>query len=518
MLLLPALLILAACGGVGGGDREGHAGDWRAMLRAGDGVGAEVALRSELAAGGDRRRFAPYLGEAELLQGDTAAAVGWLAPADFAPDVAAHGYHMLGRLRMQQGDFPAAGRAFDRALGEKGDQPDLWVDIGRLRWRGGEQVQAIEASTRALELGPDDPAALLFRAQLVRDARGNAAALPLLQRGFQAAPRDPGLLGEYAATLGELGRNSEMLEVVRVLAEVNPLHPKVLWLQAVLAARAGDADLARSLLQRGGDLDREIPAAKLLLALIDMDNGNYESAAQGLDRLLRTQPDNTRIAMLLGRALMLGGNNRELVARFADRADAPYFAMLVGRAHEALGDRAKAARYLDRARTSGAMTLRVVPSGTAADGAAAGGRFDGATVVREVRASLTQGRSDDARRKAQAFLNRVPGSSDAAALAGDAAFEAGDARGALALYRQAASVRKLWTLTKRMAAAYDRSGRPAEATALIASHLEGEPLNADAAVVLARRLVDRGELARARTLAARARTLGRNDPLLDGLE
>jgi hypothetical protein len=69
-----------------------------------------------------------------------------------------------------------------------------------------------------------------------------------------------------------------------------------------------------------------------------------------------------------------------------------------------------------------------------------------------------------------------------------------------------------------MAAAYDRSGRPAEATALIASHVEGEPLNADPAVVLARRLVDRGDLAGASALAPHARTLGRNDPLLDGLE
>ena len=57
-----------------------------------------------------------------------------------------------------------------------------------MRYRGGEQAQAIEASKKAVALGSENPAALLLNAQLVRDAAGNAAALPLFARAFRLEP------------------------------------------------------------------------------------------------------------------------------------------------------------------------------------------------------------------------------------------------------------------------------------------------------------------------------------------
>lgn len=479
------------------------------MLAVGNGVGAEQALRRDLDNGGSRQALAPFLGESELRQGNLAEAERWLAAGDFAPDVAVHGYHMLGRLRMRQGDLPAAGRAFDRALAQNPDDPELWVDIGRLRWIGGEQVEARDAAQRAVAAAPDNPEALLFHAQLVRDAQGNAAALPLLERGLAATPDNADLLAEYAATLGEAGRAADMLEAVRKLSLAAPGDQRVLYLQAVLATRAGQHDLARSLIARSDNLDRKMPAAMLLVALIDMEKRNYASAAQALDTLWRMQPDNQRIAALLARALALGGNNRELVVRFSGKAATPYIAALIGRAYEALGEREKAAPFIDAAMAGGTMKLEPVRITT---GEAIAG--EGAAAVALTRSALGRRSARDMLTQANAFLSGHPGSVDALELAGDAALAAADPGRASQLYNRAASVRRTWSLAKKMVVALDSLGRRQEATALVERHFVGEPGNADAAVVLARRLIDKGDRSRAKVLIAYARAKGRNDPVL----
>ena len=504
--LTPALLlVLAACGGTAAPDVP----DWRAALRRGDGVGAEITLRESLAYGTPASQLEPYLGEAELLQGDLAEARRWLGRGDFAPDVAAHGFHMLGRLEMAEGDLPGAGRAFDRALKSAPNNPELWVDIARLRYRGGEQAQALGASRKALALAPDNPAALLLHAQLVRDAKGNAAALPLLERGLAAAPDNPDLLADYAATLGEVGRASDMLAAVRRFAAAAPGDRRALYLQAVLAARAGNHDLARSLLQRSGDIDRDMPAAILLLALVDLENGNPASAAQGFDRLLGMQPDNLRVQALLARALAGAGNDRELIARFAGKADDRYIALLVGRAYEHLGDRAKAAPFLDRA-VGPARPARLValPTSASVDVTASRGTTDGLGTVALVRGLVAARRTGEARAKAGGWLSRHPGSAEAMALAGDAALAARDPRAALKHYRAAAAIRRPWPLTKRMAAALEAMGNAAQAEGLVAEHLTGEPGNAEAAAMLARRMDARGDKERAKLLSTYAAAHG----------
>jgi tetratricopeptide (TPR) repeat protein len=498
-------LCLAGCGA--GGARAPD--DWRAALRNGDGVAAEAALERELATGTPQAELAPFLGEAALRQGDLADARRWLGEGEFAPDVAGHGLHMLGRLRMLEGDLAQAGRAFDKALLTRRDDPELWVDIARLRYRGGEQAQAILASQKALVLGPDNVAALLLRAQMVRDSAGNMAALPLFERGLALSPGNSDLLADYAATLGELGRAKDMLAAVRRFASAAPGDPRAYYLQAVLAARAGNHDLARKLLQRSGNLDRQMPAAILLLAVVDLENGNPASAAQGLDRLLGEQPDNARARMLMALALSAAGNDRELIARFARSADDRYIAMLVGRAYERQGDRTTAAAYLDRA-LGGPIAphlVRLAPSSRIGVRPLREGE-DGASVVAVVRGLMTMGRAVDARSRAEGWLRAHPGSADAMGLAGDTAFAARDLRGALRHYQAAAAVRRPWPLVKRMAAALEASGDVKEAEALVAAHLAGEPNNAEAAQMLARRFTARGEVGRAQALSMHARSHG----------
>lgn len=348
-----------------------------AALARGDGIAAEADLRRLLAQGAAREVVAARMGEALIQQSERRKAREWLAPGRFAKSDEGYGWRMLGLLERLDGDLPAAGRAYDQALKVAPKDSQLWVDIGRLRYVGGEQLQAIDAAEQAVEFGPENIHALEFRAQLIRDRFGLEAALPWYEAALVRAPGDPDLLVGYAATLGELGRARDMLEVLRKLLDQAPQHPMGLYLQAVLAARAGETELARSVLNRvKGRLD-DMPAAQLLRGALELEAGNAVYAREVLDRLVRRQPANRRAQLLLARALYDAGAHRELLDRFASmaaRADAPpYLLLLLARAHEEQGDRLAAAPLLDRVAATGSPPLVAIGDyAVARDGAAEG--------------------------------------------------------------------------------------------------------------------------------------------------
>ncbi|MFL0356777.1 tetratricopeptide repeat protein [Erythrobacter sp. GH1-10] len=388
------------------------------------------------------------------------------------------------RLEMEEGNLAEAGRLFDAALATDRVDPGLWVDIARLRFRGGEHTGALEASEFALSLDREFAPALLLRAQLVRDAYGLEAALRWFEAALALHPRDADLLAEYAATLGDLGRHRDMLAAVRDLAEVDASDPRVHYLQAVLALRAGEPVLASSLLKRSGMVDRGVPAALVADALADLQQGTFDTAASSLERLLERQPGNAVARDLLARALWLGGRDREIVDRFAARVSAPdaspYLTMLVGRAYERLGERAMAAPLIERALAfqTGEAAVLPAPNGNP------DGLPDQTFAMRQFVNSAPPG---EAERYAGELLRQFPESSDIAALAGDAALWRGDPSGALSLYGRAAEVRRPWPLSRKMIHAFRQSGDTAAADALLLRQLRAEPRNAEALIMLAQR-------------------------------
>lgn len=377
----------------------------------------------------------------------------------------------------QDGDLDDAGRLLDEARQLEPENPGLWVDIARLRFRGGEHRQALDAANFALGLGPKFAPALLLKAQMVRDAYGLSDALVWFEAAAEADPNNALILSEYAATLGDAGYNAEMLGVVRALADLDPESEKVLYLQAVLSARAGKLVLAKSLLERSGEVEKGIPAALMLDAVVDLQERRFDTAAETLIRLAERQPSNMRVAELLGRALWLGGRDDELVDRFAQRArqpDAsPYLIMLVGRALERQGKRAEAASFLERGyagRADGWVPLanNAVLAGTLPEPSA------------RMRQMIDARQFNAARRYARSLKKRFSGSADIAVLAGDASLAARNPSEALEFYREAALVRRAWPLTRKAAAAYRDFGDPIAADVLIARHLVGEPRNIEA--------------------------------------
>lgn len=458
----------------------------RQALVRGDGIDAEAKLRAALRRGVRKEAIAAFMGGAYVRQNDRERARAWLAPGRFTPDTAAEGFRVLAQLEQLDGNLPAAGKAYDRALDFTPKDAGLWVEIGRLRYRGGQHLLAIAAADHALALEPANVRALEFRGQLVRDRYGLLAALPWFETALLRAPADVSLLSEYAATLGELGRASEMLVVTRRILQLNPGNPRAYYLQAVMAARAGRYDLARGLLARTKRKLKDVPGAILLGAVVELGAGNGRTASDLCERLLQREPGSIPARELLARALYVSGQFRYLTLRFKGdvaRDDAPaYLLATVARGFEALGDRGQAGILLDRAAMPQRTSLRVVSEGS------------------QVGALLGQGRLAEALALAERTRAAEPGAYAAQAIAGDAQLAAGRAREAQERYALAARIRMSDGLLLRRFEAYSAAGDWQGAGEMVQAWLQQNPRSPAALRLRAMLLARAGDQARAAQL------------------
>jgi len=482
---LAALAFLATVPGAAApGPADGFLRDARAGLARGDGIAAEAALRKALAAGAPRDTVAARMGEALLDQGDFDHAREWLSPGRFAPAEAAHGWRMLGRLELAARNLGASDAAFAKALALAPNDSELRVDMARLRYVAGQELAAVDLSDQAVRLDPANRGALELRGLLVRDAYGLEAALPWFEAGLKLRPDDMVLLGEYAATLGELGRTREMLVITRQMIRLKPRHPRAWVLQAMLAARAGDYALARQMLGRAGPQVLAMPAALLLSGVLELEAGDVNLAVERLDLLARRQPRNEIAANLLALTLGRTGNPALVIARFGEAAKAPgaspYLLTVVARALEDSGRRDLAAPLFDRAALAGAAQPRVIDEPTSLGVLAL--RYQDApgeasAAIPYVRKLLAGGDVAGARQVAERIVGVAPLSASAQALAGDVRLVGGDLAGAVEAYRRAAGARLSDGLMLRLVEAYLRSGRGDAARGLVTSVLAGDPRN-----------------------------------------
>lgn len=453
-----------------------------AALMRGDGIAAEMRLRDALAAGASRADVAAGMGEAYVQQGERVRAREWLEEGQFAAGQEARGWRMRGLLERIEGNLAGAGAAYDKALAFAPRDPLLWVAIGRLRFIGGEQAQAIEAADRAIALDPGHVRALEFKGQLERERQGQRAALAWFERALVHAPDDKALLGEYAATLGEAGRMRDMLMVTRRMIELDADDPKPWFLQAVLAARAGQWAVARGLLDRTGGRLRDVPSAMLLDGSLNLAVGNAAQAVEQFDRLVRLQPANERAALLLARALFESGQYRALVDRFADKAARPvapvYLLTLLARSCEMLDQRKQAAMWIDRAAVAGVSGASAIhqdePLGVLALRWQDAPR-SAATTVPYLRKLLESRDLVRAQAVAESVRQAAPGASEAWTLAGDVQLARGAYGPAAARYGTAAQIRLNDGLLTHWVEALVRSGRGGDAGAVVGRQMALNP-------------------------------------------
>ena len=313
---------------------------------------------------------------------------------------------------------------------------------------------------------------------------------------------------EYPATLVDAGRAAEGLAVIREGEGDVSVTPRGFFVQAIVAARGGNFGLASDLLNRSGMVQEGVPAALLLSAIADLEEQNFASAAQTLARLHSRQPDNRRVRDLFALALSRSGGERELVYRFANYArggsGSTYLKALVGRAYEALDQRERAAEFLDSA-AAGGSNLTVLPSMTPPETLAVSKGVSGLDTRDYVRSAIARREAMAAVRRARDFARRFPGSSDAYTILGDAQFAQGNKRAAREAYERAAQVRRPWPLALRLAGAQDSRDTARE---FLEGYVRENPMNGEAAAMLADALAAEEEWERAALLLDHAMGLG----------
>jgi cellulose synthase operon protein C len=445
------------------------------------GMTAQARLEQAIASGAPADDVRHLMAHAFLLQGRFDA-VRDTARADRVPRQYA-GY--AARMRAAAtADRAVALRELSLAAQFSPSDSLIWSDTARVRLSLGDSGGAIGAADRAVALDPANVDALVLSGTLLRNRYGLAAAMPWYDRALAIDPRHLAAMLERAATLGDLGRARDMLAQTRAVLAAYPNNPQAFYLQAVLAARARDWVLARSLLHRAtgpkGDRLGDLPGVRLLAGSIDLAQGNAEQAIVAFRALVLAQPDNLHARRLFGSALHASGDDRaaiEILSGPASRPDADTYTLtLIGRAFERLGDRRLAGIYLDRA----SQPLR--GGSTMLDGSDRRS-LGGALSVPWLRQLVRSGRADEAVAIAERFLAGNPGKPAAMLLYGDSLASAGRWRDAASLYRRAANLEFSEETALRLIDALQRNGDRAAALAVLETYRTQNPQSIAAALL-----------------------------------
>ncbi|WP_242778684.1 tetratricopeptide repeat protein [Sphingopyxis sp. YF1] len=454
----------------------------RLLMKLGDGVSAEAAVQGALNAGGTEPALRPLAAKAAALQGDGDRAFRILDAGPIAPAMIGEAAWVAGNVHLDNGDLGDARDAFDRAVQDLPRNSDLWVDVARFRDANADALGARDAVDYAIELDKTNSAALAFKANLVRTQRGLNASLEWYDKALAADPDNAGALIDRAATLGDLGRYRDMLASLRHAATLAPGEPRLYYLQAVLAARAGNYQLARSLLQRTrGRLDEE-PGFMLLSAIVELELGGEAVAATWADRLLGEQPHNLTARRILALSEWAGGDPDgalEALSPIVARGDADSWSLtMAARAAAELGQGEASTAFLTRA--AALAPGEAVPFASGGNyglvAAQADARpLDPSVVIPAMESEMATGNAARALARAARLRDANRGVADAHILHGDAALAAGEYAQAVQSFRAARDLDAGERTTLRLANALFRAGDPAGSGAAILALRDSQP-------------------------------------------
>ncbi|MEP9358469.1 tetratricopeptide repeat protein [Sphingomonas sp. KR3-1] len=452
----------------------------RALLALQDGVGAEGEIQRAVDAGYDPKAVPQWRAEAWLLQGKADKAAPEADKA--APRQHLYGLRIRARALTQLSNFAGAQAALDEAQRLAPNDPAVWTDIARFRFAAGDLLGAAEASDHAVKLAPGSVDALVVRGEVVRSQYGLVAALPWFEQALKRDPARHDVLIEYAATLGDIGRTVDALAATRRALAARDGSPQAYYLQAVIAARAGNFDLARTILAKTGGAIDSLPGMILLGATLDLEGGDYEQAIGKLSDLVGMQPMNITARKLLATALLRTDRARnaiDMLRPVVARADADSYALtLVARGFERIGDRASAARYLDRAAfpaTGEAAAFSADDSTATLAADADNNPGDPDAIVPLIRAQIAGGDKAGALAHARDIAAKNPGAAAAQLVLGDVLMLMNQPGDAAAAYKRAADLRFDEPTMLRLVEALDRSGNREDAANALALFLSQNP-------------------------------------------
>lgn len=430
--------------------------------------------------------------QSALIGGDARAALTILNAGSVPNNDSVRALTIAADAQYRTGDYHAASASFQQALRLAPDNIPLWTSYARYRLAEQDMLGAETAANRLLNLAPQSASALAVKAEVVRTRFGPVASLPWYQAALDRQSDNPLILIEYAAALGDAGRYRDMLAPLHRAVGLEPGNPRVITVQAALAARGGEPLTARALLARLRGEDAEQPSVLMLKAAVELMLDSPVDAANYAQRLVTLQPDNRSARQMFALALMRRDNIRgtiEVLDPITTRPDADSWSLLLlSRAMAGLDWQKDSEQPLARA------SLLRPGTGTAIIGQRVDGdALEPGVVIPHIRARLAAGDGPGALALANQLAAINPGVQQAALLQGDAALVGNDVPAAIRYYRRAAALRFDEPVMLRLVAAQLRAGDRSGAAMTLRQFMARWPENTEAMRVAVSMLMEQSD-------------------------
>ena len=438
----------------------------QASLRLGNPKDALSDLESAKANNVSEERWAVPMGQALLATGQYDQLLKTLA-ADrpFEPKVKARVAVLRGDAYRGLGQLDQARTAYQAALTSDSKSPGALVGLAKLESIAHDANAASNHVQQALAAAPDNPQALVAKADLAFESGDLAGAEATYQKvlGFKNPDWLPQerfyALTRLANAQAQQNQLDKALANIQTLEKMSPQQPYPYYLHAVVLYKQGHMDDAIAKLQQVLKLAPDNAQAQMLMGAVSYAQGNYAQTEMYLSNVMGMDQKNVDARKLLALTYYREGRSRSALDTLRPAVPGtPTDAELTA--------------LLQRATTSGPAS-----AGTATPAANPGSPAD--AQFANINKAFANGNASEA----IAQLQKIP--------AGDDSTEA--RRNSL------------------LVMAYIRDKRPAEAAKVAAAYAAKNPRNSSAHLLYGTALIAAGERGKARTQYSEALKLDANN-------
>jgi tetratricopeptide (TPR) repeat protein len=204
--------------------------------------------------------------------------------------------------RTQQ--FPAALRAFDRAIELKSDFYPAWYQRGNVLYALGDEMAAIGSFDRALDANPDFYYAWRDRGALLAAMGDLETAMESFDRAVDIQPDDHVVWYMRGNLLTQnFQRYDDAIDSYDRALAVNPDFAPAWMGKGKALSELGESDRALAALQKAIELDPEFGVAWILQGNVLHDLGRSEDALAAYDRAVEFTPNSAQLWLKRGQLL-----------------------------------------------------------------------------------------------------------------------------------------------------------------------------------------------------------------------
>jgi putative PEP-CTERM system TPR-repeat lipoprotein len=327
------------------------------LLRTGDPVGAEIALRKALTLGETPDAVVPGLAQSLLQQNQPKKVLDEFGSVTLQDAAAVAALKTrLGEAWLARGEIKPAAQAFASALTAQPGLASALLGQARIAAREGKPDEALALTEKALASDARSAEGHLFKGQLQQAKGQREAAVASLEK---AVALDGGYLPARLGLALIYIDAKDFEKAKSVLAAAGAAKdPRVGYMNGLLAARQGDLLRAKEALAGVLKVAPDYGSALALAGEVELRSGNFGAAELHLVSAMRLQPSASVQRLLATTYLRQNRPTKSIETLQPLLQDAaPRDAglnMLAGEAYLAVGDYRRAGEYFEASKAAGA--------------------------------------------------------------------------------------------------------------------------------------------------------------------